>query len=79
MIEGEADNNSGLAKPAQLPKMTVDQVRERAERIFKLRGPAPYGSGIQFADCNLSEDEIQIISEQVLYWQPYFVQEKKDG
>lgn len=72
--ERESDNNAGLATPNKLPSMTREKVMARAKAIFDLRGPAPYESGKQFADCNITDGEVAVISEFVYYWQPYFAE-----
>ena len=76
MDKKESQNNEGLAQPNKLPSMTTDQVKARAKAIFDLRGNAPY-SPEMYADCNISNEEIAVISDFVYYWQPYFFEKKK--
>lgn len=72
----ESDNNSGLAKPNTLPKMTWDEVVARAQRILDARGAPPYTPATfdSYVPNNLDkvlEDEAAVISEFVYYWLPY--------
>lgn len=69
-------------KPAILPKMKWDEIRDRAQRIADLRGFPPYtaisfvGSG-SYHTVELSADEIAIINDFMTYWKPYLVLKEK--
>lgn len=64
-------------KPNLMPKMTSQEVRDRAEKIFHRRGPAPYT--VETFHHIIEEEEVAVISEFVWYWQPFFVQKKRDA
>jgi hypothetical protein len=61
-------NNPTDEKPGDLPKMTHDEVKARAQRIFDRWGEPPYKS--HFPESALGHDEVAIISEFVTYWRP---------
>jgi hypothetical protein len=55
-------------EPNKLAPMKREEVIERAQRIFDLRGEPPYT-----AIPELSSDELAVLSEFVHYWRPFLV------
>lgn len=56
--------------PNELPIMTAGQIKQRAQRIFDLRGKPPYLGGGGDLEA-LSDDELAVLSEFVHYWLPF--------
>ena len=74
-------------KPSKPPAETYESVKVRAQRILDLRGRPPYtkesgplGSGSileVFPLCQVSDDELFILSEYVQYWLPFLVEKPR--
>ena len=62
-------NPSTDEKPGQLPRMTHEEVRARAQRIFDRWGEPPYKS--HWPDSAMGTEEVAVLSEFVTYWRPF--------